>query len=132
MESAPRLVPKLTIFRSSPISLDSSPSSPVDPVPNLPLAPSPQQATLESSRIAQVKSSPAVIAVAVLEVGKSTNAKLEFISLDSSPMVSVLPIPNCPAELSPQHPISPSFQSTHVWSWPNAILAISPLSGKST
>ena len=102
------------MFKSSPISSDSSPSLVIVPVPNLPSLPYPQQAILASSKIAHVKSLPAVIEVAVLSVGKSTNIKLEPISFDSSPMVTVLPMPNCPPELSPQQAISPSLHKTHV------------------
>ena len=110
----PNPEPTLTIFKSSPISSDSSPSSVMVPVPNLPLLPSPQHAILASSKIAHVKSFPAVIAVAVRSEGRSTSTKLVLISLDSSPIVSVFPMPNCPAELSPQQPISPSAHNIQV------------------
>ena len=128
-----RSSPRATMLRLSPTSPGSSPSSDVPSFPSLPSAPLPQQARLESSRIAQVISSPPAMAVAVLSVGRLTRPRFSPISPASSPMSSVLPIPSWPWSLCPQHDILPSSHRTQVCESPRAIWAKpSPLSGRST
>ena len=101
--STVRPVPRFTVARASPISLEASPMSACDPIPNFPSAPFPKHFTAELFSNTHVCAPPAEMATAVTSVPKLMGDNASPISFTSIPRSFVSPVPNRPFPPDPQH-----------------------------